>query len=290
MSEFWVQFFLVTEATLLGFFIFMAIYELFTFFRKLEKAEWAFPVFSFVVILAVYTLMSGQTRVLFRSWDQTVIDRILHFSLSLWIPAMVVIIWQSRKDVVPMPVTWVLGGGGLLFAIGAWPVPSTFLPDLNLVRLFFFLLAILILVGVLIRSWKNGGKNEAVLTAALFGLGLALGMDLANNLQGTHLLKFKPYGAAFFCVLFMWDRFSFQSAERKQAVQDPSKELPGNLTTREKEIAGLLLEGLSYKEIAGKLFISEKTVNIHIQKIYRKTGVKSRAKLSSFMKTLPKAD
>ncbi len=49
------------------------------------------------------------------------------------------------------------------------------------------------------------------------------------------------------------------------------------LTEREREVLICLVEGLSNKEIASKLFISDKTVKIHVSKIYKKLDVKSRS-------------
>lgn len=49
------------------------------------------------------------------------------------------------------------------------------------------------------------------------------------------------------------------------------------LTAREKEVLICLVEGLSNKEIASKLFISDKTVKIHVSKIFKKLNVKSRS-------------
>ncbi|MDM5316871.1 response regulator transcription factor [Fictibacillus sp. b24] len=50
-----------------------------------------------------------------------------------------------------------------------------------------------------------------------------------------------------------------------------------NLTEREQEVLIGLVEGLSNKEIADKLFISDKTVKIHVSKIFKKLEVKSRS-------------
>lgn len=51
----------------------------------------------------------------------------------------------------------------------------------------------------------------------------------------------------------------------------------GILTTREKEVFKLLVSGLSTKEIASNLNISEKTVRNHISNVMQKLGVKGRA-------------
>lgn len=48
------------------------------------------------------------------------------------------------------------------------------------------------------------------------------------------------------------------------------------LTIREKEILHLLSQGLRYKEIADRLFLSTETVRTHIRNIYEKLHVNSR--------------
>jgi DNA-binding NarL/FixJ family response regulator len=54
-----------------------------------------------------------------------------------------------------------------------------------------------------------------------------------------------------------------------------------NLTRREHEILELLIQGLSYKEIASKCFISPETMNSHIKNIYQKLNVHSRAQINA---------
>lgn len=49
------------------------------------------------------------------------------------------------------------------------------------------------------------------------------------------------------------------------------------LTKREKEVFELLVLNKSTKEIAEKLFISEKTVRNHVSNAMQKLGVKGRA-------------
>jgi DNA-binding NarL/FixJ family response regulator len=54
------------------------------------------------------------------------------------------------------------------------------------------------------------------------------------------------------------------------------------LTPRELEVLSLVAEGLGRNEIATRLFISPKTVGTHIERIFRKLGVHSRAEAVSF--------
>lgn len=54
-----------------------------------------------------------------------------------------------------------------------------------------------------------------------------------------------------------------------------------HLTKRETEILSLLMDGLSYKEIAAKCFISIDTLNSHIRKVYTKLNVHSRSEIAA---------
>lgn len=66
----------------------------------------------------------------------------------------------------------------------------------------------------------------------------------------------------------------------KQAPQRPST-ADYNLTKRETEILNLLIDGLSYKDIAARCFISLDTVFSHIKKIYVKLKVNSRSEIAA---------
>ncbi|MEU0832904.1 response regulator transcription factor [Streptomyces sp. NPDC005969] len=59
-------------------------------------------------------------------------------------------------------------------------------------------------------------------------------------------------------------------------VPDESR-LPDGLTPREAEVLVLIAEGLSNREIAHKLHISQATVKSHINNLFAKAGVRDRA-------------
>jgi DNA-binding CsgD family transcriptional regulator len=52
------------------------------------------------------------------------------------------------------------------------------------------------------------------------------------------------------------------------------------LTPTEERVATLIASGLSYRETADALFISPKTVQWNLSKIYRKLGIRSRTELA----------
>jgi non-specific serine/threonine protein kinase len=64
----------------------------------------------------------------------------------------------------------------------------------------------------------------------------------------------------------------------KTAIKTP-------LTKRELEIARLVEAEMSSREIATKLFISERTVETHVTNIFNKLGLNSRSQLSRWLAT-----
>jgi DNA-binding CsgD family transcriptional regulator len=76
------------------------------------------------------------------------------------------------------------------------------------------------------------------------------------------------------------------SAEVASGVSKPegstSPVTRARLSGREAEVLALLAQGLSNKEIAGILWISERTVERHITSLYRKIGVERRSEATAF--------
>ena len=54
---------------------------------------------------------------------------------------------------------------------------------------------------------------------------------------------------------------------------------PDSLTRREREVARLAATGMSAKDIAGTLFVGERTVESHLASVYAKLGVESKLQL-----------
>ena len=69
------------------------------------------------------------------------------------------------------------------------------------------------------------------------------------------------------------------SASRPGAAPPTDPELD-RLTRRERDVLRLLARGYSYREIAGELFISVKTVETHVSSVLRKTQLSNRYELS----------
>jgi ATP/maltotriose-dependent transcriptional regulator MalT len=61
---------------------------------------------------------------------------------------------------------------------------------------------------------------------------------------------------------------------------------PANLTARELEVLGLLVEGRSNRQIAEQLFISNKTASVHVTNLLAKLGVHSRLEAAAMARRL----
>jgi DNA-binding NarL/FixJ family response regulator len=67
------------------------------------------------------------------------------------------------------------------------------------------------------------------------------------------------------------------AARASASAPPPAKALPDDLTPREAEVLRLIAQGLSNREIAASLVVSEATVKTHINHVLRKIGARDRA-------------
>lgn len=69
----------------------------------------------------------------------------------------------------------------------------------------------------------------------------------------------------------------FSAADLAPAMRRRLEPSGRQLSAREKDVLGLLADGLGVSAIAGRLFISESTTKTHISKLYEKLGAANRA-------------
>jgi DNA-binding NarL/FixJ family response regulator len=70
----------------------------------------------------------------------------------------------------------------------------------------------------------------------------------------------------------------------QDATIDPALQWPGRdseLTGRESELLSLLPTGMSNRELAGTLYVSENTIKTQLRSLYAKLGVRNRAQAAS---------
>ncbi|MEV7414740.1 AAA family ATPase [Streptomyces sp. NPDC089919] len=69
-------------------------------------------------------------------------------------------------------------------------------------------------------------------------------------------------------------------ADRAEPPLRPGGPADSVLSAREREIAGLVLEGLTNQDIAARLFVSVRTVETHLTRVYNKLGIARRGALA----------
>ena len=72
----------------------------------------------------------------------------------------------------------------------------------------------------------------------------------------------------------------YEQINRSQVQVSVRKTASNGLTAREREIAGLIADGLSNRDIAETLVISEATVEVHVKHILNKLAFKSRTQVA----------
>ena len=65
-------------------------------------------------------------------------------------------------------------------------------------------------------------------------------------------------------------------------VSDVGDEKINLLSVREREVLGLLARGMTNRDIAKSLFLSEKTVKNHVSNIFKKINVTDRTKAAIY--------
>lgn len=68
----------------------------------------------------------------------------------------------------------------------------------------------------------------------------------------------------------------FQNSFKAESSSDNEENLLSDLTQREEEVLDLLTQGVTYRGVASKLFISETTVKTHVNNIFQKLQVNDR--------------
>jgi DNA-binding NarL/FixJ family response regulator len=122
-----------------------------------------------------------------------------------------------------------------------------------------------------VAAYGTGGHTHDVIEA-MIGLGRAcheLGQpdEAARHLRTAEAMAHEIENPQ------LLEQVTAAIAETAGDVAGP---LPGNLTARQAEVLRLLADGLSNKEIAARLYLSQGTVERHLNTIYRKLGLGGR--------------
>ena len=110
------------------------------------------------------------------------------------------------------------------------------------------------------------------------------GRRLASEIPGAHFVELDSRNHILLENEPAWERFcgavlEFMGVEASPRGEDPAF---GALSPREREILGLVAEGLGNAQIAERLSLSAKTVRNHVSNLFDKLGVWTRAQAIVF--------
>lgn len=118
---------------------------------------------------------------------------------------------------------------------------------------------------LIFRAMKIGAKGYVLKTMASAQLIYAIEEVLGGKIYLPLALTSR---------FFEYFQQSFREENAKQEVEEEN--LLSYLTQREEEVLELLTQGITYKGVANKLFISETTVKTHVNNIFQKLQVNDR--------------
>jgi DNA-binding CsgD family transcriptional regulator len=152
-------------------------------------------------------------------------------------------------------------------------------------------------LGIEARCWallSDGADAEALYREAIDRLGrtrVRLELARARLLYGEWLRRKGRRADARGQLRAAYDEFTsigmaaFAGRARKELraagepIRERSAETPGQLTPQEEQVARLARDGLSNPEIGARLFLSARTVQYHLRKVFTKLGISSRREL-----------
>jgi DNA-binding CsgD family transcriptional regulator len=142
-------------------------------------------------------------------------------------------------------------------------------------------------------------SRNALLAAQLLGAAHAVRTGVGARVMpflAPHVAQAETYAIAalgrprFDAAVLAGSRLDRDAAVRlalgesgEAVVTAPERVGAGLLSKREEEVARLVADGLSNKEIGARLFISEHTVDSHVRAILNKLGFDSRARVAAWV-------
>ena len=120
---------------------------------------------------------------------------------------------------------------------------------------------------LIFRAMKIGAKGYVLKTMASAQLIYAI----EEVLNGKIYLPLALYSR-----FFEYFQQTFREEAEKKDAAEEEENLLNYLTQREEEVLELLTQGITYKGVANKLFISETTVKTHVNNIFQKLQVNDR--------------
>ncbi|WP_017934229.1 alpha/beta fold hydrolase [Nocardioides sp. Iso805N] len=113
---------------------------------------------------------------------------------------------------------------------------------------------------------------------------IAQGRALANGITGAMFVELEGRSH----LPAIGDAASVvREARRFLGLPALRRDVPTGLTARQREVAALVAEGLTNRDVAGRLGISERSVESHLERIRLRLGFRSRAQVAAWHVATP---
>ncbi len=240
---------------------------------------------------------------------RTVVEALLPaarlFQLAM-MSSVIRLVWEVRSKTVPRRVQhiarWasvasaVLLVGGFLYQV-ATSRGALFALALNLVTPLINWGCLVSCLAMLVsaRGIQDVRRRRSVAfisaTYSLFLVGV-LALTAAGSLRLLPVDLYRPLevaldlgvnGAALWWVLTSGRALSLAPVPRSLPATESTIAAAAarfGVSDREQEVVELVCQGLSNQEIGARLFISDKTVKVHLHKVFQKVGVRNRTQLA----------
>ena len=127
-----------------------------------------------------------------------------------------------------------------------------------------------------LAALRKRPTSPKVLVLTAYNDGESIRSALDAGADGLALKTQSPQQTVDSIRLVQAGQLVFPQAARRW-LQDRGRDgTPGDLTERERQVWALVARGLSNREIARRLTLSDNTVKFHVQHLFHKLGVKNR--------------
>lgn len=112
-----------------------------------------------------------------------------------------------------------------------------------------------------------------------------LGRDLAARIPGARLVSLAGRSHWVYtgdAAAVVREILAFLGASHSPPPANQAEGPPGTLTARQVQVAALVADGLTNRQIAGRLGIEERSAEGHVERIRQRLGVRSRAQIASW--------
>lgn len=142
------------------------------------------------------------------------------------------------------------------------------------------------------KAFEENTPFKSMYYAGFIGVLLIAILPIESVLGGHQGVEVITVNSSYFLMAFAYlkryifiEKMDYLLIEKNSNLtnENPMDDLNKLLSSREKEVAFLMLKNLTHSQIASDMFIEEKTVSKHASNIYKKVGLSGNGKKNQFI-------